>query len=61
MPFLIFLSEVLEEERAEHMVLGSILFFLLLADQIPTRKTTYMSLQNQQTKIDSHFYNFNLR
>lgn len=35
---MIFLSEALEEERAEHMVLGGILLFLLPADQIPEKK-----------------------
>lgn len=61
---MIFLSEALEEERAEHMVFGGILHFLLLTDQIPGQKTRRMLLQCQWTEVDSHFYNlnnFNLR
>ncbi len=37
-PSMVFLSEALKEERAEHMVLGGILHFLLLKDQIPGQK-----------------------
>lgn len=61
---MILLSEVLEEKRTEHMVLGGILIFPWLTDQIPGQKQDVcMSSQCQWTKVrfTVYFYHFNLK